>query len=221
MKRRKALSLLGSGGSAALAGCMKGAGRTNKNPASETSFSTATVAPENLQRRISLAQDTVPHQYRIGITAELVRPTITDTRTALVRITTSNEGPERALSVGETRCSLFNRSDNGSDEPAGLWLHRINSDKPQREDDKWVADKPDSDARGFHMYLCSPRSYEPGESVTTVYQVWDDYRTDGYLTPGRYRWKQEVEVWEDSDVNKKDEPITSFAWSFTLRVEER
>lgn len=77
-----------------------------------------------IQRRISLsAQDSIADEHQIRIDAEILEPTITESHTARIRITTTNEGSKRALPVASDGCELFNRAKRGSDEPPGLWLH--------------------------------------------------------------------------------------------------
>ena len=55
--------------------------------------------------------------------------------------------------------------------------------------------------------------YEPGETITNEYRVWDDARTEGYIPPGEYRFGAPVEV-----ATVDGETVAQFDWGFTVRV---
>ena len=220
MNRRQLCGGICAGAAILVAGCTGTNG--GQDPSSETDTESEPTPPSgDVQRRVTLAeQDSAPDQTAIELTAEVTQPWITTEKTALVRISTTNRGSERALSVGESRCAIFNRNQKGSDKPAGLWLHRQPEETPTRVEDKWVADKPAGEARGQALYYCPPRTYESGETVSTTYQVWHDYREDGYLDPGEYRWEQGIKVWDDPEADGSPDPGEKFSWGFTLRVSE-
>jgi len=54
------------------------------------------------------------------------------------------------------------------------------------------------------------------------YQIWDDYRFEGYFEPGSYRWEAEIEIWESwyehGDHVEPDGMSTKLLWGFTLEV---
>ncbi len=212
MQRRSLLSTLGAAGVAGLAGCLAG-GNSGSH-----------------QRRVSVAdQDSLVDDHAVRIAPEVLEPEITDEHTARVEITTTNEGPKRALSVDTGDCAPFNRGERGSDDPPGLWLHDPNrAGGIDRDDPRWVRDAPADRNRGFDAYGCSLRVYEPGESVATEYVVWDDYRVDGYLDPGTYRWETDVEIYSmdavevqtGSTARRDGDPDASVTWGFSLAIED-
>lgn len=175
---------------------------------------------DETQRRVSLAeQDSIAADHGIRIDADVLLPTITDVRTALVRITTTNEGQKRALSVGTGNCGLFARGDGGSAEPPGLWLHSPNyAVNIPRDGDRWTRD-PSAGPRLFTAEGCHTTEYDDGESLSNWYVVWDDYHVDGYLEPGTYRWENDVSVWNDPAGATSDPPDATARWGFSLTVE--
>ena len=220
MNRRDLLYSVCGGSAVLMAGCSGASSGESSSSATDTE-SEPTPPSGDVQRHVTLAgRDSVPDQTAIKLTAEVTQPWITAEKTALVRISATNRGSERALSVGEDRCAMFNRIQKGSDEPAGLWLYRQLEDAPARVENKWVADKPTDETRVHAAYGCPPRAYESGETVSTTYQVWHDYREDGYLDPGEYRWEQEIKVWDDPEADGGSDPGEKFSWGFTLRVSE-
>ena len=179
-------------------------------------------ATHGATRTVSLtAQDGIPDRHDIAITADLIEDTITSSRTARIRLTIGNTGPERAFSpAGSGRCSPFNRSYGGSDEPPGLWLHRPeDAEYIDRDGTQWKADRFQSESRGFAAVACSPIQYGSGQQRSTVYEVWDDYKIDGYLKSGTYRWEQEFEIWNDPDSGVRKSPDAEFTWGFELQLE--
>lgn len=221
MNRRQLLSGICGGSTILLAGCTETSGSQDSPSATDTKLE-PTPPSGDVQRRVTLVgQDSAPDQTAIELTAEVTQPWVTAERTALVRISTTNRGSKRAFSVGEDRCAIFNRVQKKSDEPAGLWLHRQPEDAPTRVENKWVADKPTDETRVHAAYGCPPRAYESGETVSTTYQVWHDYREDGYLNSGEYRWEQGIKVWDDPEADGGSDPGEKFSWRFTLRVSEQ
>ncbi len=86
-----------------------------------------------------------------------------------------------------------------------------------RKGDTWTPDVPADRPRAYAAYGCSPRTYDEGESVAVEYDVWDDYRSKGYMTPGRYRFETRVSVAEaGSDFG--GDALAQFAWGFELAV---
>lgn len=228
MKRRTLLAVLGTTGVAGLAGCLGRSQPSSTKPtatvtANSTSTTDATTTAEGeIQRRISLAsQDSVPNKYNIEINATVLEPLITTTHPARVRITMTNKGSRRALSVWGETCDLFNRSRGGSDAPRGLWLHDPEQAASiERKEGKWVADRQTDFPRGYAAYGCGKKMVGAGEAFSSEYVVWDDYQVSGYLTPGTYRWEEPVSISEDADTQTSDDQRQSFTWGFSLQVED-
>lgn len=221
--------LIGTGGAlaGALAGCTSSTDGSEPpappDNASTTPTATSTRSTEGTrQRTVALeSQDEVPDSHRVSIDLEVLEPAITTAHTARIRLTVTNEGPARSLSVGADNCNLFNRDYAGSDDPAGLWLYQPEqTEYLDRKGEQWVPDRPQSEPRAYPMYGCLPRSYESGESVHTEYVVWDDYRVDGYLQPTTYRWEEEIEIWEERNARDTDQPSATFTWGFSLSIEK-
>lgn len=170
-----------------------------------------------MQRRLSLAsQDSIDAEHDLDVQAELVDAVVTDADTARVRVTTTNVGPRRALSVGTDGCDAFDRG-LGASRPEGLWLYRADAtDSIDRQGDRWEPDVPAGRPRGFGGYACPARVYATDESVTTEYEVWDDYRVRGYLDPGVYRWATDVRVWADPAAEASE----TVRWGFAVQVSE-
>lgn len=207
MDRRSLVSLIGAVGIGGTAGCIR-------------RIESRIVDPG--ERTVALvAQDEVAESHRLDVHVEMVEPTISSSGTARVRVTTANRGEKRALSVGAAPpCDMFNRTDGGSDDPPGLWLKPAGTtDHLDRLPGRWVRDRPRNEPRGFPAVACGPRGYERDESVTTEYEIWHDYRVDGYLEPGTYRWGQEVIVWEDPDAMETDTASATIQWGFSLSIE--
>ncbi|MFC7213652.1 hypothetical protein ACFQO4_06095 [Saliphagus sp. GCM10025334] len=162
-------------------------------------------------------QDSIPAEHEVLIDVTLLEETVTEERPARLEVRTTNEGDERALSVGEAGCSLFNRSRGGSDDPEGLWLYR-HTDHLERVDGRWVEDRDAEEGRTFTTQGCPPRTYDPDESVVTEYEVWHDFQIDGYFDPGAYRWKHRVSGWDDPDTRGDADKAFSLEWGFALRV---
>jgi hypothetical protein len=236
MRRRALLQTLAITGTAGIAGCTTddsdiSPGSGNGEPSSTDSPSeTPTESPsdsptdsshEGLQRTVSLASvDAIPGRFEVDMDVELLRSRVTDAETARLRITTTNTGSPRSISVAEEMCSLLNRSKGGSDQPAGLWLH----DPEQAADidragNRWEADRSPDERRAYAAYGCTMKEYAPGESVSNEYALWDDYRVEGYMEPGTYRWEAEVSVSEGETPTGTTSEDT-FTWGFSLAVSE-
>lgn len=124
--------------------------------------------------------------------------------------------------MGTNGCALFNRDRGGSDEPGGLWLYRAgakSTDSVDRKEGKWVPAKSPDQPRKYPQYLCTPVEYEPGESVHTEYEVWDNYRVPGYLQPNTYRWEEDITIRKDATATAGDPSSTTIKWGFSLAVE--
>ena len=197
MNRRDVLRAIVATGGVGCAGCVSGA------------------SPSTDERRVSLdEQDSVPGEHDIQIEVEVLESTVTASGTAQLRVTTTNEGPQRALSVGTEGCAILNRQDCLS-EPPGIWLYQIDkADSISRDSERWIP-KPADRWSGFASYGCPSTQYDSGDSVCTEYKVWQDHRQDGYLQPGTYRWETGIRVGNQGQ-QADDHP--SFTWGFSLSV---
>jgi hypothetical protein len=228
MNRRTYLAALTSGplAAAALSGCLDrtGGARSPANGESPTrtpSPSPTSDPPEGLQRLVQLdAVDDVPVDG-LAIEAEVVEPSVTDEHPARVAVTTTNDGRKRDVTGGDGMCCLFNRS-GGASEPGGLWLHRAGSTESiERDGDRWTRDRAPGDPRAYAAYACLPTTFATGKSLTNEYYVWDDYRVEGYLRPGVYRFAEEVTVVEpNGDLTEEADVLANFEWGFSVRVEQ-
>lgn len=209
MDRRTCLAAIGAAGLAGLSGCRgavaQGAGRH-------------LLGPDTDERRVTLASvDAVPDEHDVRIEVELLESTANTDHPPRLAVATTNEGPERAISVAEDGCRLFNREKAGSDDPEGLWLYPADdADDIDRRGERWVPDR--TGRRAYAAYGCGPRRYAAGESLTNEYEVWDDYRNRGYFPPGTYRWAERVGVHDDPRAGFGDGPDAEFTWGFSLDV---
>ena len=210
MNRRSALTALGSIGAGTLAGCVGVPRSISSDSSPESDSDNHTVSLDS--------QYAVPSKYGMEISVEVLEPEFTAEHPAKIQITTTNNGDKRFLSTGADRCYLFNRSQGGSDDPSGLWLHDPNaSEYIDRKGDRWVADTPPHEPRGFASYGCMMKQYEGGASVTKEYEIWDDYRVSGYLEPGTYRWEETVRISPEESASSTDS-TESFSWWFALQL---
>ncbi|PSQ18232.1 hypothetical protein BRD00_05695 [Halobacteriales archaeon QS_8_69_26] len=235
--RRRTLLAAAAGTLGSLAGCGTGGGSDpgyEGLPADQAPDET--FAPDERQRRIALeAVDPVPAAADLAIDVELLDGTVTGEDPAELAITTTNEGPERFVSVGEGGCSLFNR-DRGESEDQALWLVQQGfpgmqfyaGDGPdeKRVDPLWAV-RTDGDGPPpgivFLDYGCAPRLFPPGDAVTSEYRVWDGWRGEGYMSPGLHRVETDVEVRATETPDEGDDPVpgdtvASFTWGLELRV---
>jgi len=180
-----------------------------------------TANEEGVQRRVSIAeQDSTPDSSDLEIEVSVTKETITNSETAYLEITTTNQGSARSVSVGADSCRLFEGPDGGSDDPLGLWLYNPNyTDSLDHKKSRWSVDRPASETRNFSLAGCSPTRYGSGDSVSNKYAVWDDYRESGYLEPNTYRWEGEVSIWSSLATEPENDPTQSFNWGFSLLVE--
>ncbi|WP_276258370.1 hypothetical protein [Haloglomus litoreum] len=209
MKRRTYLAAAGAAALAGLSGCKgavaQGTGRH-------------LLGPDTDERRVTLAEvDDVPDEHEVRMEVEMLETVANADHPPRLTVTTTNEGPEQAISGGSDMCHLFNRSRAGSDDPEGLWLYRADdADDIDRRGGRWVPDR--TGRRAYAMYGCSRRLFAADESLTNEYEVWDDYRNRGYFPPGTYRWAERVEVLDDPRSDADTDPAT-FTWGFSLSVE--
>lgn len=208
MNRRTVLATLGSAATLSVAGCTR----------------VGSVSSPDTDRRVVRLEsvDSVPSEHDLEMSVELLESRIDADQTTRLAVSTTNTGARRALSVSPDMCALFNRNRGGSENPEGLWLHRAGtSDGIERDGDRWVADRPSDDPRVYPSYGCLATVYETGEAVRNTYELWDDYRVDGYMDPGTYRWEERVRIFSVNDDGQgdHDEQLGSFHWGFDVGLE--
>lgn len=211
MHRRQFLTTLSGVTTVGLAGC---------SSAVDSVLPRSTPYPEGRQRRITLdSQDMAPEEHAVSIDVELLEPTVTDDHPARLRLTTTNEGPRRALSIHQHGCSLFNRDSGLSDDPPGLVLiHPGRIPYIERPENAWVRDLPPDEHVARQSYGCAQANYDAGGSRSNEYTVWDDYRTEGYFEPGTYRWEEDVTITEPRPADRPLAELGTFSWGFALTV---
>lgn len=218
MKRRDVLSVIGSGAAVGLAGCATSGGATVRTD----DTTTAPPAP----RMMSIESvETIADEYNLEADVELLNAVIDRTQTAEIRVSVRNTGPKRGISVvGGATCDLFDRDAARSDDPPGLWLFRSDRSRElDRKPGRWVQDYPQDRVRGFNGYGCGLKVYSPGETVAHDYEIWDDYRVDGYLLPGTYRWQEEIEIGEEfseDEAYSYDDVDATVSWGFSISMEK-
>ncbi len=137
-------------------------------------------------------------------------------------MTATNTGAERFISIGHDARGIFNR-EKGRSTPKGLWLYsRTESGALDRKGSKWTLDKPANELMGSPAYRCEAYRYDRNRSVSTTYFVWDDYKVDGYLKPGTYRFSVPVRVYRASTAADRryetTDPLAAFDWGVSLSV---
>lgn len=177
--------------------------------------------PDDATHVLSIADvDSVADEHDLEIDVDLRSRAVTPEKPAVVRVTTTNRGPARTISVEEGQCGLFDR-DDGVSESGGLVLKRPGlSELADRDGDRWTKDADPDEQRAYDGYGCAGREFDACESIANEYDVWDDYRTDGYFEPGTYRFENEVAIAGAEEGNAWDDPDVTFTWGFEIDVEE-
>lgn len=210
MKRRTAIKQLMTAGVIGLSGCVR--------PPTASSDTQSTPS-EDIQRRVSITgEDSIPGKYQLQIEATMLESTVTDSHTSRIRITLTNKGSARGISVHPTgRCALFHKQSQSSN-PRGIWLAPVEGER-YVAGPGWIADPPEDGS--FPDYGCSLRAYESEESVDMEYEIHHDNRTSGYMDSGTYRFQETVfatpgqsnEEWDrDADAS------FTVPWGFSLSI---
>lgn len=212
MHRRALLATLGTGVSL-LAGCQTQ--QQSKATTAPPPDPAKCKSPE--ERRIELIDTAdVPESADLSITATMERQQVTSESPAQIRISLTNKGAKRATTVTETEhCHLFNRTYGGSD-PAGLWLYRQQNAPDNRVGKCWTRDA--GKTRTFVSIGCGKQTFASGESITTTYEIWDDYVTEGYFPTGTYRFSRSIPIW--STENTEGDPDRKIDWWMDLKVSQ-
>jgi hypothetical protein len=204
MRRRDVLGALAASGALSASGCV-------------TSGSLLSSGPSHAEEVAIVEQDSVPRDVEFDIRAEVTNGTYSDERPAEIEVVVENTGERKRISIynfDETLdCHLLNRYHAGPKNTKGLWLNTPDrAEHLSRNGNRWEQDRPQDDTRMWAAYGCGNAPYESGDTFTQTYQVWHDFRVDGYLNPGTYRWEQQV------GVVYADQSDTVFRWGFTLEL---
>ena len=217
MRRRELLSALGVG-----IGAVAGCSTTPETSATTGPTETPTATPLPTQctvpqpRRVSIATTgTVADDAGLEITPTLQRGRIDSDGPARLSVTVTNTSERRYTNVADAaHCHPFNREHGGS-SPAGLWLHR-REDVPKMSETCWRAENDPEDTRTFIDIGCDRHPFDSGESITTTYQVWDDYAVEGYAPTGTYRFETSLSLWPSAEFGD----IQSVDWRIELSVSD-
>lgn len=209
MKRRTLLAGLGAG-VAGTAGCLdSGSAGRSPTPSSEPE---PPSCDSSAQRRIALGETaSVPPDAAISIDVDVERATPTSEEPALLKVRLTNEGEEREIAwPADARCHPFNR-DRGFSDPRGIRLHYRTETPEDRLEPCWTRDAvPHERNPGWNGYGCSRVTVETGETITYPIEVWDDFRIEGYMPTGTYRFRAHPTTVPEADVVE---------WWFEIEVE--
>lgn len=228
MRRRHLLGVLG-GGLSLLAGC-QAFGQPTDPPTptpttTPTGASTTTETPTRStcdapgNRRIELAATKeVPADADFSMTAAMDREQVTADAPARVRIQLTSQSDDLQTNIQDTEyCSFVGAKGDAwrRSDPPGLWLHRQRDSPANRAGECWTRDQSPVKTRTVEGLGCEAYTLGTGESVTTTYEVWDDYRAEGYFQPDTYRFRFQVPMRpSETDGN----PSESVTWWFDLHV---
>lgn len=181
MNRRTIIKRVGSAGVFGLAGCASPPVASSEN---------SSTPSKDIQRRVSITdQESIPEKFQLQIEASMLESTITESHTAKIKLTITNHGPPRGISVSSTGgCALFHKSSLSS-KPRGIWLSPVGETTYVSETD-WIADPPEGGS--YPDYGCGLWEFDSGESVQNEYKLYHDGRTSGYLNPGTYRFEETI-----------------------------
>lgn len=215
MNRRSLLKQFGSLGVIGLSGCVS-------PPTEGSDTQTSSTSSQNVQRRVSIAeQDSIPDEYQLQIEAQMLETTLTDSQTARIRITITNNGPARGIPVAKEGCALFNRYSQTS-FPRGIWLGLADGDTyVSQTGPQWIAEPPENGK--FPDYGCALRTYEHGESVSVDYGIFHDDRTGGYLggylDSGTYQFMEDILITPSPSAPRDADDSITFSWGFSIDIE--
>ena len=147
----------------------------------------------------------------------MVRERVTADVTARLRVRLANEGAERVVTVADAPRSHLYRQSRGRSAPDGLWLYRV-QDHPSRSGTCWTEPTSPDHTRTFLDGGTEYTTLATGESVTTTYDIWDDYATAGYFPTGTYRFVTGIGYWTPGEDPDADNPTPSLEWWLELRV---
>lgn len=203
MDRRTYVASLGATTSL-LSGCLNAV--TNRPPA------TACTMPE--PRRVTISETSgLPARAGLEIDTTLERADITPDAPARLSVTVTNTGEPRYAQLADAEyCHLFHRG-RGQSTPAGVWLHR-QQNAPDHAGTCWQQPRRPEETRTFISIGCNLAQFGAGESISTTYEVWDDFGTEGYLSPTTYRFDPAIPL----RTTKTDDSPTRVDWWTKLTV---
>lgn len=86
------------------------------------------------------------------------------------------------------------------------------------DENRWEVDQPPEEPRTFPDVGCAWGPYEPEETMTNEYEIWD-YRDAGYMNPGTYRWEERIRIFTPNEGAHWDgQQLGSFHWGFELNL---
>lgn len=204
-----------------LAGCNAGYDGPVRTKPAETEVPPSTPAtsptatprptPEGYWRVVSLEkQDTVADRHQVSLTATLEEPWITAEHTAQLAVTLTNHASHVRTFYDfhdvEVKRGLFN------DEGATLGA---STDPPEciGTDGK----RPGPFGEGAGRWV---KEIQAGESLTTVFGVFDDPRISGCISPGTYQFRWRLS-YKDAPRDEEEDGGTTYApirWGLTLKI---
>lgn len=210
MKRRPLLAALAA--SPSMAGCLDRVASRESASATPTDAIDTPTCPSDDRRRVSLVETAeLPSDLNLSMTATIQREKSGPDATARVEVQLTNTGERRVIFPTESsNCHPFNRR-KGQSDPTGLWLHTPGWPE-ERVGSCWT--RPEVGERAFEMHGCGGSTFDAGGARTWTYDVWDDYRVDGYYPTGRFRFATRVEVTPPGD----DSAERKHDWWLDLRV---
>lgn len=165
-----------------------------------------------VQRIVTLEDAaTVPEPLPFTLTTTLVNGTVTPTRPATIQQSLVPTQDVVMRVHDDAACGPFNRR-WGASTPEGVWLfHEDGTPEEDRVPNLWVPDYDPARMRGYKSYGCPPLKYPAGDTAEFEYEVWDDFKYDGYLPPDTYRFEREVtNVYESLDTDEEIGQFTNF-----------
>lgn len=177
MNRRSYLAAFAGGASTVLSGCVGGLPPLSGG-----------LSVQRLVRLVDV--DAIDWPFRFDV--DPVDRVVTAEETAHLRITVTNETDDRYHILDPGLFALYN---GGSDDPRGLWLYeRGMLSWIEREDDRWTRDKPPDYRQSYPAVGGGRLSLDGGRSISYDYLVWDNYRVEGYMPLGTYRFEERVHL---------------------------
>ena len=196
MRRRDVLTASSGAVTAAFGGCAALESLSRKRGRPNVSLVDQRSTPESLDLRATVGNDTYSER-----------------RPATLEVTMDVGDEAKRMTVGGTRCGPFGRYRGEPEDGDGLWLYPSSrADGLSRDGNRWTEDRSPDERRVWAAISCGWHPYSAGETVTWTYEVWDDYRVDGYLPPGRYGWTQDITV------NVLFDRTFEFQWGIDLEL---
>lgn len=220
MRRRRLCTCLAGLAVPGVAGCITGSSdgaprNETADPSEATDDGTSSrepaPRPDDARRSVEVvSSDELPDGAPLSASIRARRPWITEQRTALLELSTTNTGSSSrqvhplhgdaaSSQTGESGVVLYgNRNVQARDDPTTY-----------AESDCWEDGAPTTDEVEFTTGSPPTLDLAPGDTGSTVLVVADDPSAWGCFPPGRYRF-------EDRNIVAE----TEFTWEFTLEVRD-